>query len=410
MKYKTLRKAFHDPSVDEEELYASRFNSESAVKIGCNIGGYPAFFILTPSLTAMLVKAAKVDKEIFRLIQQLPGKAISDYANACLIDEIVLTNEIENVHSTRREISDVLETLEKSDKKKRFRGIVAKYDKLLRGGPVFISTCSDVRNIYDDLVFREVCATDSGKAPDGRYFRTGSVSVVDGAGQEIHHGVQPESKIIEMMECMLAFLENEEVDVLVRTAVSHFLFGYIHPFYDGNGRTNRFISSSIIAGEYEKLVGLRLSFAIKEEIGRYYKAFMTCEHPLNKGDLTPFVIEFVDIVLTGMERLREALAERDVNLRKYEALAWELYGGQGDKASYELVRILIVARLFALYGVMSNELCEVLGITKPTLQRRFRPLKDAGLVHVERVGHKVYYACELDELERQVVRLGSVEE
>lgn len=65
MKYKTLRKAFHDPNVDEEELYASRFNSESAVKIGCNIGGYPAFFILTPSLSAMLVKAAKVDKEIF---------------------------------------------------------------------------------------------------------------------------------------------------------------------------------------------------------------------------------------------------------------------------------------------------------------------------------------------------------
>ena len=212
------------------------------------------------------------------------------------------------------------------------------------------------------------------------------------------------------MECMLAFLENEEVDVLVRTAVSHFLFGYIHPFYDGNGRTNRFISSSIIAGEYEKLVGLRLSFAIKEEIGRYYKAFMTCEHPLNKGDLTPFVIEFVDIVLTGMERLREALAERDVNLRKYEALAWELYGEQGDKSSYELMRILIVARLFALYGVMSDELCEVLDITKPTLQRRFRPLKDAGLVRVERVGHKVYYACELDELERRVVCLESVGE
>ena len=165
MKYKTLRKAFHDPNVDEEELYASRFNSESAVKIGCNIEGHPAFFILTPPLSAMLVKAAKVDKEIFRLIQQLPGKAISDYANACLIDEIVLTNEIENVHSTRREISDVLETLEKSDKKKRFHGIVAKYDKLLRGEPVFISTCSDVRSIYDELVLQEVCATDPARLP-----------------------------------------------------------------------------------------------------------------------------------------------------------------------------------------------------------------------------------------------------
>lgn len=42
----------------------------------------------------------------------------------CLIDEIVLTNEIEGVHSTRREIDDPLEMLAEKDKTGRFLGIV----------------------------------------------------------------------------------------------------------------------------------------------------------------------------------------------------------------------------------------------------------------------------------------------
>ncbi len=401
MKYKTLRKAFHDPNTDEKALYESRFNSEFAIKVGCNIGNDPAFFVITPALNSMLMKAARLDKEIYKFVETLPGKAISDYANACLIDEIVLTNEIENVHSTRREVSDVLDSLGQNDRRKRFHGIVAKYDMLLRGKIVPLDSCEDIRRLYDDLVLEEVRASDGKKVPDGKYFRAGSVAVVDSAEREIHRGVSPESKIIEMMECMISFLGNKEVDIIVRAAVGHFLFGYIHPFYDGNGRTNRFISSYIISSEYERLVGLRLSFAIKEEIGRYYKAFMVCEHPLNKGDLTPFVIEFVNIVLVGMERLKEALAERDSSLRKYESLALRLSSSENDKYISDIVCVLIVARLFALYGATADELCNALAISKPTLQRRLKRLKQEGIVAVEKMGRKVYYACNLEELERR---------
>lgn len=400
VQYKTLRKAFHDPNTDEMALYRSRLESEFAIKIGCNIGEYPAFCVITPELSSTLARTAVLDKEILRLSQQLPGKAIEDYMNACLIDEIVLTNEIENVHSTRREISEVLDNLEKNDRHKRFHGIVAKYNMLLKGEDVPLNTCADIRKLYDDLVLNEIKEADPKRVPDGHYFRTESVSVVDGAEREIHKGVTPESAIIEMMQCMLDFLGKEDVPLLVRVGAAHFLFGYIHPFYDGNGRTNRFISSYMISTEYETLVGLRLSYAIKEEIDQYYKAFTTCEHPLNKGDLTPFVIAFASIVIAGMERLRDALRERDENLRRCEKLARILFGEENEEL-FRLACVLIVGRLFAVYGATAEEMCRALGVSRQTLYKRIKVLRNSDLVLIEKVARKTYYACNLEELERR---------
>lgn len=398
-----LRKAFHDPAIDDEELYKSRYESEFAIKVGCDVAGFPAFCVLTPELSMLLVQAAKIDKDVFRLICKLPDKAAEDYMNACLIDEIVLTNEIENVHSTRREIGEVLDNLAKKGRRRRFHGIVAKYNMLLKGEAVDLGSCADIRKLYDDLALDEVLESDGNKIPDGKWFRKEPVSVVDGAEREIHKGVIPESKIIEMMECLLTFLNREDLNLLVRVAVCHFLFGYIHPFYDGNGRTNRFISSYMIANEYERLVGLRLSFAIKEEIEKYYKAFAVCEHPLNRGDLTPFVISFAEIVVSGMARLKEALAEREADLLRYENLACCLY--EGDML--RVVNILIVASLFAVYGVTADECTEALGITRQTLYKRTKTLRDEGMLQIKKVGRKTYYSCDLSALEQRANVQGS---
>ena len=79
MSYKMLRKAFHDPAIDDEELYKSRYESEFAIKVGCDVAGSPAFCVLTPELSMLLVQAAKIDKDVFRLICKLPGKAVEDY-------------------------------------------------------------------------------------------------------------------------------------------------------------------------------------------------------------------------------------------------------------------------------------------------------------------------------------------
>ena len=102
------------------------------------------------------------------------------------------------------------------------------------------------------------------------------------------------------MNQSLQFLYDESYEYLIRIAVFHYLFGYIHPFYDGNGRTSRLISSYLLSQRLNNLIGYRISYTIKEHITKYYEAFKVCNHVNNRGDLTPFekmFFDFVDISL-----------------------------------------------------------------------------------------------------------------
>ena len=66
------------------------------------------------------------------------------------------------------------------------------------------------------------------------------------SGKVIHSGIYPEEKLNEAMTAALDFLNDDNIDILIRISAFHYLFGYIHPFYDGNGRTSRFISSHLL--------------------------------------------------------------------------------------------------------------------------------------------------------------------
>ena len=180
---------------------------------------------------------------------------------------------------TRREISDVLQSLQNEDRKMRFRGLVNKYLMLNSGKWDAVVGPKDIRDLYDQLVLDEVLAEKKDNAPDGELFRAGEVSVYDAADREVHRGLYPESAIYDALERSLRFLNSGNgVDDLMKIAAFHFLFGYIHPFYDGNGRTNRFISSQYLSNCCEPLVGYSLSYTIKEKIGDYNKAFAMVEH------------------------------------------------------------------------------------------------------------------------------------
>ena len=111
----------------------------------------------------------ELDRGIDQVMGMLPQRAIEQYMDKCLIDEIVLTNGIEGVHSTRQEIDDALEMLAEKDKTGRFLGIVEKYHALRTRERISIVTCADVRALYDELVLDKVVAGDPSHAPDGRF-------------------------------------------------------------------------------------------------------------------------------------------------------------------------------------------------------------------------------------------------
>lgn len=306
-RYKDLRTLLHISEKDAKRLYEERFNCKDAVRLDFKIGENQAFYVMDSAVYELIIRAMELDRSIDQVMGMLPRRAISQYMDRCLIDEIVLTNGIEGVHSTRREIDDALEMLAEKDKTGRFLGIVEKYHALRTREQIPIETCADVRALYNELVLDEVVADDPSHAPDGQFFRTGPVSVLDPAQRPIHHGVEPESKIVELMNRALAILGDSNISVLVRVSVFHFMFVYIHPFYDGNGRTNRFISSYALSHSFNPIVGYHLPYSVKERIEKYYKSFSLCEHPLDRGDLTPFLISFSELVVDAMESMLDSL-------------------------------------------------------------------------------------------------------
>lgn len=387
MTYLDLRKAFHDTAQDADQLYDRRFNDERTWHLKTSIAGSPAFVYMAPEIYEALLEAAQIDKDILRLEAALPQRALDSYRDSCLIDEIVLTNEIEGVHSTRREIGEVLERLKQNDRRGRFFGIVQKYALLQTRPDIALRTCADVRDVCDDLVLAEVRISDPHNVPDGTYFRTKMVHVINEAGIPIHDGIEPEARIIEEMDQALDVLNDESREPLLRIALFHFLFGYIHPFYDGNGRTNRFISSYLISRQYEPIVGLGISHAVKQEIEKYYKAFSRCEHPLNRGDITPFVIAFSEICVNAMCNLRDALTEKKSQMDMYLHRSAVLV----PEPLRTLVESLITATLFTFDGVTAKELCEAERLSRQTLYKRLSELRKLGLLQEEKIGRKVFY-------------------
>ena len=112
MPYKELKSLYYGSNEIYAEEYLNRFNSEEAVKLNFYIGEHQAFFMETAEIMKIAYNIAKLDKEIGDLCRDLPGVAIDQYSRKCLIDEIVITNKIEGVHSSRKEIGEALDILE----------------------------------------------------------------------------------------------------------------------------------------------------------------------------------------------------------------------------------------------------------------------------------------------------------
>lgn len=393
MQKKRLDKLFYSNPAEYEQEYRRRFDDPDTIHLPLTINEHPAFFYVTPQMLNQIAAIERMDKRIIGL--DLPGVLVTQFINRCLYAEIKQTNNIEGVHSTRKEIDAVLQNPEK---KQRFFGIVRKYQQLGRKEEIPLRTCQDIRNIYDDLFSDEIAVMDEKDLPDGEIFRKELVNVHSETDKVIHKGVYPERAIIDAMNQALQFLQDETVDILIRIAVFHYLFGYIHPFYDGNGRTSRFISSYLLSKSLHPLMGYRISYTIKEHIHEYYEAFRICNAPRNKGDLTPFIEMFLSIVEIAMKNLLKSIIERLDKLSYYGNHSERLPNSRGFKRMADLYYVLIQAYLFSPYGIERQELVSYMNCSSSTVSKMLSTIPESMLCKTKK-GRQTFFRLELDAVD-----------
>ena len=398
MEYELLSKIFYKKPTEYESIYDARFNSEASIKLPIKIHENVGFIFNTNEITKLLVKIYKTINKINLLRTHLPNIAINSYIIKSLKDEIALTNEIEGVRSTRKEIEDAIDSI-KNDKSARFKGLVDKYFKLISNEIIPLNNCKDIRTIYDALVLPEI---EKENLPDGILFRKEPVQVVSATQKEKHRGIMPESKIIESLDLCLDFLKNDDIDSLIKISAFHYLFGYIHPFYDGNGRTSRFISSYLIKNELAVLLALKLSYTVKNNINKYYKAFDVCNDRKNKGDITFFVVTFLELLSQASDDLYTKIADLNDQLNYYNNIINTLVNEKvlNDKQA-KCIFILCQNRLFDDTYMNMNTLTELLEKSDTTTRKILKSLESKNLLVKSRNKNQYLYSASLDSLSSQ---------
>ena len=373
------------------------YNHVSSISSDLKIGNSPAFILYCDEILHELQAIRSMNLQISLLSEDVPTVALHQFINHAIIEEIHQTNEMENVQSTRKEIKDELKVIENGKKGKRFDGMIRKYKLLLDNPQIPLSSCQDIRNLYDSFVLEEVKREKPSDVPDGLFFRKDPVAVIR-HNDTIHEGVFPESALNEAMEQALLLLNNDDYDPLIRIAAFHYLFGYIHPFYNGNGRMTRFISSyRLSANRIHILVALRLSLVIKSHQSQYYSMFKTTNDSRNYGDMTCFVIDFLRFVHEACEQVLSYLQEKKHLIDHYRIMIQQL---NLDENAKQLLYVLAQVSICESDSLIKTEMKQTNRLSYFLLNKYLAEIKPYLIISKE--GKKTLsYRADLQKLDKQ---------
>ncbi|MBC1613175.1 Fic family protein [Listeria welshimeri] len=321
-KYYPLKNIFHQSNEKYKEELELRKNSYGCYDTNLEITpianeklsheNINLFLVNTKKLQSLLQEAMKNSKKIESGSRKLPRHALQQYFDSLLINELQSTNEIEGVQSTKKEIADAIVEIVNNNKvdrsTKRFIGLVKLYGYV--SDETEITNILQFREIYDELVSDEV---DEECKLDGEIFRK-SFAGVQKNGAFVHKGVEPEARIIDYLNRLINFIQNNSMPDLFKYMVAHYYFEYIHPFYDGNGRTGRYLVCSWIGKTLDRFSSITLSYIINRHKDEYYKAFEQASHPLNAGEITFFCEKMLEFLIEGQKRIIEDMEEKENKL------------------------------------------------------------------------------------------------
>jgi Fic family protein len=133
------------------------------------------------------------------------------------------------------------------------------------------------------------------------------------------HGIvymPPEAKdvplLMKELVAWVATTERQELPCPLRAGIAHYQFATIHPYYDGNGRTARLLTTLILhVGEYD-LKGLySLEEYYARNLGAYYTALtIGPSHNYYEGRAKADITKWVEYFCAGMAESFESVKRR----------------------------------------------------------------------------------------------------
>lgn len=197
----------------------------------------------------------------------------------------------------------------------------------------------------------------AGLVQNAGHFRSGGVGIFDGS--RVVHMAPPAEFVPEHISNLLEWYQASDLHPLIKSAVFHYEFEFIHPFADGNGRMGRLWHTMLLSRWKEIMAWIPVETIVKERQEEYYKV-------LGIADKAADCTEFIEFMLTAL---------RDI------LLTGTVSDQDNDQVSDQ------VKKLLAAIGdkeLSMNELMEVLGLKhKPTFRKNYlKPALEQGLIEM----------------------------
>jgi len=386
--YEPLASLFYKDSTSDRFSNAEvrtkmRLEAESTFRTGIMTPDGELFLAIPRELSLLTEMILRYERKIAAGMRSLPPVALGAMVRDLVINEVVSTNELEGVYSTRRQIDELLRPEREFDdpfEKKRFRELAKLYLALSDQEQLRPQHPEDIRAIYNKVMDGEPLSKKD--LPDGKLFRRGRVDIIGTGGRVIHEGLYPESVIIDAVKQMLDLANSEEIPQLLSACLAHYVFEYVHPFYDGNGRTGRYLLALHLSAPRSCLTTLSWSRAIAQNRNAYYRSFRDAEHPLNHGELTFFVMNLLDLIQLAQAELDEKMVQKQGLLgeAKNKLDGFVISHGLGEKDA-GIVYMLAQLRLFAAFPEASQEeIADYIGLGKQRTRDYTKRLQEKGIL------------------------------
>lgn len=252
------------------------------------------WFCMLPNLNEGLGKIDNIARSnIFTLI---PDKMQNTVILDALVDEAFNSSVIEGAFSTKKRSKEMIKNKETPTNKSE-QMISNNHEAL-----VFILENLH-KPITEDIVltiYRIVTKGTLDIENQVQKYREDTVLIMDpNSADPIYEG--PDYRKVQLlMDALFDFINRQdELHPITKSAIIHFYFVYIHPFFDGNGRTARCIAYMyLLQNGYDAFKFFSLSSLVKEERIKYYKAIKDVED--NGSDITYFIIFYSQMILLSV--------------------------------------------------------------------------------------------------------------
>ena len=229
------------------------------------------------------------------------------YGMSAMEDEIIATLSIEKIDTKRESVRRILEGFAPStaDEEKAY-GIKIGLDFI--SDPSHKMTAENLRTLYE-LAINRFLDSDT-QLPPSQNYRDDSVYVVNSIGENVHTGIS-HTMLPDSISNLIDFIrdDSDKVDQILKSAIIHYYFAYLHPYFDGNGRIARLLQLwYLVQKGYTAALFIPFSAYVNENKSGYYKAFKSIsENQIISEitDVTSFLHFYNENVFSQFDEVRK---------------------------------------------------------------------------------------------------------